>query len=193
MLQKIANIFLDNCGLLFVSGLTWYILFLFMLFFLLLSLSICYKPIYILLNFIVLITLISVCLRLYGAEFISIVVIIIYVGVFAVLFLFTLIIYEDNQNDAVRTQKRSFNYKVWLILSFLAVLPVFGLLFNIVFFISSFTSSVSLSFVNEELQHLETLYVDYWLIVICSGWLIFFVIVGVLAMTRYRTYLNKCY
>jgi NADH:ubiquinone oxidoreductase subunit 6 (subunit J) len=190
--EKVINCCSDFIKSVIGSGIIWYFLFLFLILLIILALTLYSNPVYILISFISLIGFIFILLRLYGAEFISIVIIIIYVGVFAVLFLFTLIIYPHSQREEVYLKKVFTGFKkeksIWVYFGFF---PIFVLILNFAGFIGTHYSSLTVSISGVDIQYFEVLYNDYWPVLIMLAFLLFLVIIGVIAITRYVTYLSR--
>jgi NADH:ubiquinone oxidoreductase subunit 6 (subunit J) len=79
------------------------------------------NPVYIVISFVGLIVLLAAILKLYGAEFFALVLLIIYSGVFAVLFLFIVIMYQPRQHK----QKEYEPFKISIFLLYV-ILPIIG-------------------------------------------------------------------
>jgi NADH:ubiquinone oxidoreductase subunit 6 (subunit J) len=179
--------------IIYFSGLTLYVLFLIIICLSIILLILSAKPIYLLINFIFLISLICLLFRFYGAEFISIVVIIIYIGVFAVLFLFILIIHDDQEIVTWSAANKKFLGVGGIKLIFFTLLLCLFFLYlicNVVYFISFYLGPFSVPDAGEEIIYFGWLYVNYWPILILCGWLLFFIIIGVVEITRYLTFLK---
>jgi NADH:ubiquinone oxidoreductase subunit 6 (subunit J) len=139
---------------------------------------------------------VALLLRFFGAEFISLIILIIYVGVFAVLFLFSLIIYKEEIIIPVKPLffKQS---KVSSAVSILLFSVILGLLILLIAIVADFLGQyIGPAFLMEtisETLYFEALFNDYWFLLIILAVLLFVVMIGAITITRYTSYLKfKC-
>jgi NADH:ubiquinone oxidoreductase subunit 6 (subunit J) len=137
-------------------------------------------PVHVIFWAVVVINLVGLLLRLWGAEFIALLILIIYTGVISVIFLSIIIMYYPAQKIPVRkTEKKTLLISISLVFLVVNICAIIWLPCLIVLAVHN----PEHYFYIVDSEYIIALYNDYWIPLLICGIIMFISIVGAVALT----------